>query len=178
VLTAEAIFGKDIATAAFVGESEPGIRIVGDLAEIGGSEIHDNIGGFFEAGIWGWTEKFDGGAHLHRTFWIDPVDGSIRVYGSGAFWVANEAGLDIGMLADTVYNIGYGNNKFMVMFTQEADTGVGFEVEGLHFVLDHFGNVHMSDDVIMDISNASLVIPIKSSSYVPSRDGEMWMVDG
>lgn len=85
-LTAGEIYGKDIATQTNVGVAagNPGIRIIGDAADIVGTAIGDGIGGNFTAGIWGFK------AGPNRTFFMDPATGDITIYGVGALKVKGQ----------------------------------------------------------------------------------------
>jgi len=85
-LTAEQIFGKDIGTQIDVGITNPGIRILGDLAQavLNPDTWGDGIGGNVAPGIWGFAAGPD------RTFWIDPATGNITIYGVGALKIKGQ----------------------------------------------------------------------------------------
>ena len=80
-LTADQIYGKDLSTQINVGivGGNSGIRIMGDTALAIGATIGDAIGGVFTSGIWGFRKP---GGVLSRTFFIDPVAGTINIYGA------------------------------------------------------------------------------------------------
>ena len=121
-ITAESIYGKDIATQISVGvvAGSAGIRMIGDNANIVGTAIGDAIGGNFVAGIWGFK------AGPTRTFFLDPASGVINVYGDGLFGVRKADGTSVGFLTGTVVNLGLGAGNQDTF--QLRDSGAGAQL--------------------------------------------------
>ena len=164
-LTADSIYGKDIATAASVGVTggEAGIRIIGDAALVVGNAIGDAIGGNFTAGIWGFLHNPALVPHLRRTFYLDPTTGNINVYGDGSFALYTDANVLVGYI-----NM-YDGGAFDVMELEAIDrlyahgnsVMIADDAAGGYISLPGTGNITTSGE-ITSIGN---IIPNGTNSY-------------
>jgi hypothetical protein len=163
----DSIYGKDIATQALVGTAggNAGIRIIGDAADIVGAAIGDAIGGNFTAGIWGFKS-----GPLARTFFINPANGEIAVYGTvdgytGYFTIYTGLGVRVG----DIYAIDASPDRL------EVASQPGKLLRLICWTSDGFNAYHLElDPAVKTVWSDLHIIPFSSGTLDLGGSSNVW----